>query len=527
MSDNVEQEPTAVRRAAVVGLLCCAGALGGLLVVPEPAAQAARPVELVFAGVALPSELRPTDLAASEVQRYLNGRVLLRAGERTLAVRRADLGARVDVGKLGRLLATASDERSPLRRVHQAVLPKSPLRLPVPAVLDAEVATHWLLQLKDEIDRPAVEAQLDPRKKIAVPARPGVALDVYGSLERIDRGLADAAASIELAALAIPPRGRTHDVAKVDMSAVLGDFTTRYNRTAESEDRTHNLHVAAAKIDGYVLAPGEVFDFNAVVGDRTAHNGFRRAPVIADGELVDGVGGGTCQIASTLHGAVYFAGLPVLTRVPHSHPSYYIKLGLDATVVYGSVNFRFQNDRNHPLVIEATVDDGFVRVALHGKERAHTVSFLRRIDKTVPFDEKLVDDPSLPRTTRVLQQRGIPGFEITSFRVIRDERTGLARRERSQDTYPPSPQIWRIGSGPEAAPGYEPPRNDGHPEYLVDEVMSATQGPNIDGIELSATPGRTGTAGWIEREAMMKPAHPTAAAPTAAAALPAATSTGT
>ena len=112
-----------------------------------------------------------------------------------------------------------------------------------------------------------------------------------------------------------------------------------------------------------MIEPGEVFDFNAVVGDRTAINGFRRRKVIADGELVDGVGGGTCQIASTLHAAVFFAGLPILTRNPHSHPSYYIKLGLDAAVAYGSLNFRFKNDRPYPLVLEATVDDGFVYAA--------------------------------------------------------------------------------------------------------------------------------------------------------------------
>jgi vancomycin resistance protein YoaR len=508
MSDKVDQEPTTLRRVAVVGLLGCAGALGGLLVAPEPAAQAARPVELVFAGAALPAEPKAADLAASEAQRFLNGAVTVRAGERKLTLRRTALGARVDVGHLRQLLQAANDPTSSLRRVHQALLPSQPLVLPVPAQLDAEVATRLLLQLKDELDRAPLEAHIDPRKKIAIAAQPGFALDVYGSLERIDRGLAHAATTIDLATLPIPPRARTREVKDIDMSAVLSDFTTRYNRTAESGDRTHNLKVAASKIDGYVLAPGEVFDFNAVVGDRTAHNGFRRAPVIADGDLVDGVGGGTCQIASTVHGAVYFAGLPVLTRVPHSHPSYYITLGLDAAVAYGSLNFRFQNDRAFPIVIEATVDDGFVHVALHGKERVDTVTFLRRIDKLLPFEEKIVLDPSLPSHTRVLQQRGIPGFEITSFRVIRDERSGLARRERSQDRYPPTPQIWRIGSGPEAAPGYEAPRNDGHPEYLTDEVMSATQGPHTDGIEQSATPGRTGVAGWIEREGMLKPARP-------------------
>src|SRR5262245_37843899 len=123
MSDNVEQQPTAGRRAAVVGLLCCAGALGGVLVMPEPAAQAARPVELVFAGAAIPEQSKPAELASSEAQRFLNGEVVLRAGERTVRVRRSELGARVDQGRLARLLEAASDPRSALRRVHQQLLP--------------------------------------------------------------------------------------------------------------------------------------------------------------------------------------------------------------------------------------------------------------------------------------------------------------------------------------------------------------------------------------------------------------------
>ena len=156
--------------------------------------------------------------------------------------------------------------------------------------------------------------------------------------------------------------------------------------------------------------------------------------MIADGELVDGVGGGTCQIASTLHAAVFFAGLPILTRNPHSHPSYYIKLGLDAAVAYDTLNFRFKNDRPYPLVLEATVEDGFVYAALHGPERTHTVTFLRRIDATMPFDEKVVRDESLPRGMRILQQRGIPGFKITRFRVVQ-RRAHARRHARAHDRY--------------------------------------------------------------------------------------------
>src|SRR5262249_10508421 len=161
---------------------------------------------------------------------------------------------------------------------------------------------------------------VDARKQKAIAARPGLALDVYASLERIDRALVRGDGSVELAMLATPAKRNVERFEHLDMRAVLGEFTTRYNRTPDMQNRTHNLHVAGAKIDGYVLEPGQVFDFNQVVGDRTLQAGFRMAPEIADGKLVEGVGGGTCQIASTLHAAVFFAGLPILTRYPHSHP---------------------------------------------------------------------------------------------------------------------------------------------------------------------------------------------------------------
>src|SRR5206468_3605877 len=126
--------------------------------------------------------------------------------------------------------------------------------------------------------------------------------------------------------------------------------------------------------------------------------------------------------------------------------------------------------------------------------------------QVMPFEEKVVHDDALPRGMRVLQQRGIPGFQITRFRVVTDEETHAARRERETDTYPPTSQIWRIGSGGEPSADFRPPKNDAHPEYVADEFMIATQGPHTDGVEVSATPGRTGNYGWTEREKMLRPA---------------------
>jgi vancomycin resistance protein YoaR len=421
-------------------------------------------------------------------------------------VRRADLGARIDVTHLQALVEQAFDARSTMRRAHQQVLAGQTLRLPIPATLDFEKATAVLVALGDEINRAPLSAHIDARKKAVVPAEPGVQLDVYGSLERIDHALSRGDTEIKLATIAIPAQGDASRLQHVDMKAVLGDFTTRYARGTIAQDRTHNLQVAASKIDGYVLGPGEVFDFNQIVGNRTALGGFRPAKVIADGELIDGIGGGTCQIASTLHAAVFFAGLPILTRSPHSHPSFYIKLGLDAAVAYGALNFRFRNDRDFPIVLDLTVEDGYVHAALHGRERTRTVTFLRRIDATAPFEEKFVRDPGLPRSMRILQQRGIPGFRSTRFRVIEDLRSGIAVRERSTDTYPPSMQIWRVGIGGEPDHDFTAPRNDPHPEYVTDEILSATQGPGTQGTKVISTPGRTGTPGWIEREGLRRTA---------------------
>ncbi len=290
-----------------------------------------------------------------------------------------------------------------------------------------------------------------------------------------------------------------------DVRTVLGTFETPYNGSGEAAERTHNLRVAAAKIDGLVLLPGEEFDFNDVVGERSLANGFKPAPVIAGGELVDGVGGGACQIAGTLHAAAYFAGLEIVERSPHSRPSSYIKLGLDAAVSYPNLTFRFRNNRDFPILVRLLVQGGWVRGELRGAERTERVAFIRRIDEVAPFDEREQNDSRLPSGVRVLSQRGVPGFSLTTFRLLTDVRTRQSRRQRSESSYPPTTQIWRVGTGPAAPEGFEPPSGDTHGEYTADSYLVTTQGPDLEGTPTIRRAGRTGTRGWTAREGMPQP----------------------
>jgi vancomycin resistance protein YoaR len=499
------------RVLAVVGLAGSLG-LGAALAMPEPAAQAAAPAPVALGSERVELSGPPADALARQLAtRYLEGGVDLLVGDRRYPLRHAELGTRVDLTRLTGLLRSAADPRSAMRRLHGQLGSDAPLALPMPAQLDTASTVRALSRIKERVDRPAQDARVDPRQRRVVPAQPGELLDVYATLERLDAALARGAREEQAVLLPLAPRRQATSFASLRMQTVLGDFRTPYSRQNQTQSRIQNLQTAAEHVDGYVIAPGEVFDFNAVVGNRTRSNGFELATVISDGELVDGMGGGTCQIASTLHAAVFFAGLPVLERHPHSRPSYYIRMGLDAAVAYGSLNFRFRNDRSFPLVVELRVSEGWVYAALHGESREQRVSLLRRVDTVLPFDEKVVEDAGLPSGLRILSQRGIPGFELTHFRVLENLQSRVAVRESIKDRYPPTTQIWRVGTGGELPPDFSLPKSDAHPEYMTDEFLVVTQGPGIEGESVKRTPGRTGEPGWTVREGMGSSPSPTAA----------------
>ena len=132
--------------------------------------------------------------------------------------------------------------------------------------------------------------------------------------------------------MAVPAANTKATIGIADISHVLGTFKTTF--PVGDKDRNFNLKLAASKLNGHVLQPGVEFSFNGVVGDRTEKEGYKIAHVITAGEMVDGLAGGTCQISTTLFGASFFAGLEVVKTSPHSRPSTYVTIGLDATVVY-------------------------------------------------------------------------------------------------------------------------------------------------------------------------------------------------
>lgn len=491
-----------------VGILLGAGLIVGLLVLP-PSPQTpdlkAPPPETLFLGEKLDLANPQVSEKALEIARkYVAGEISFKMpGGSSRQVLLAVLGAEIDKVRLGQLLLQARDPTSAMRRGHQGK--NGRLELPSPVVVNAPRALSTLLKIKEELDRQPSDARLDLASRKLIPEQPGFRVDVYATLARLDDAFQKGMHEIEAAAEIVAPAISSAGMGNVTFDEVLGYFETRYSTVGKYEARTYNLRLAASRLDGYILLPGAVFDFNKVVGPRNEANGYKVAPVIAQGELVDGIGGGTCQITGTLHGAVFFSGLDVVQRTAHTRPSGYIKMGLDAAVAYPTINFKFRNNNPFPVVLHEIVKDGVVRAEILGPKRTHTVTFVRKIDSVIPYPEVEKPDSKLPEGKKVLSQRGVPGFKLHRYRISREG--AFAIREQWNDTYPPTSQIIRVGTGSGLPKDSPLPADDAHPEYTADEFLTVSQGPGVssrngkDMVE-GREAGRTGQAGWIEKAGM-------------------------
>ncbi|MEJ7735212.1 MAG: VanW family protein, partial [Polyangiaceae bacterium] len=358
--------PESRRFAAMVGVFVAAGvAVTGLLLPPAPIDPQKEALPVIHvAGVPLPAEGDAVANALDLVRRYAAGELAIVLPDGTeRKVKRGALGAEIDRVRLAEFVREARRPGSAIWRAHRDKNPNGPIEVPLPVSIDAEAAVQKLLDLKGQLDAPAVDAFVDLQERKLRPEKLGHRLDVYGTLARLDAALRLGQDKVEAVVETVQPRLLASALGNVRFDQVLGYFETRYSQGGKYKERTYNLRLAASKLDGAVVMPGEIFDFNGVVGPRDEANGYRVAPVIAQGEVVDGLGGGTCQISGTLHGAAFFAGMEITERYPHSRPSYYIKLGLDATVVYPTINFRFKNPFDYPGVLHQTVRNGVVRAA--------------------------------------------------------------------------------------------------------------------------------------------------------------------
>jgi vancomycin resistance protein YoaR len=314
-------------------------------------------------------------------------------------------------------------------------------------------ARRWITKLGDTVGRAPRDAtfRVVSGGITVVPARDGRALDVDDSLRAIERAaFTRVGRTAPLVVRTAEPARSTQEAESMGITGVVGSYTTTYGGT---EGRLHNVALVAELIDGALVAPGARFSFNATTGERNAAKGFEEAPVIINGELESGIGGGVCQVSTTVFNAAFEAGLSIEKRTNHALYISHYPLGRDATVNYPDLDLVFRNDTDHWLLLRTFVGTGSLTVNLYGTptdRRVETETAPLVVEGKVPW--KRIDDPTMFRGERVVEQYGSPPRSTSVRRRVFAPDGTLMYDSTWHSYYVGEPTVVRIGTKPRPKP---------------------------------------------------------------------------
>ncbi len=242
------------------------------------------------------------------------------------------------------------------------------------------------------------------------------------------------------------PNVTTNQIGNEAFPDQLSKFSTSFSSSGSS--RSTNISLAAQKLDGVVIMPGETFSYNQTVGQRTKDAGFKEATAYSNGQVVQEVGGGICQVSSTLYNAVLYANLEIVERSNHGFKPSYVKPGLDATVSWGGPDFKFKNNRNYPVRIKTDTSGKVLRIYIYGlkTDNDYTVTLDAQYVSNVPYKTVYQKDSSLSSGESRVIQSGSNGCKTATYKYLYDTNGTLVSSECiSRDTYNPHNKIVAVG----------------------------------------------------------------------------------
>lgn len=253
-----------------------------------------------------------------------------------------------------------------------------------------------------------------------------------------------ASATLDLAVDVTQPEIKRADLENIRDN--LGEYSTKFN--AADADRTHNIKIATNSASGVLIKPGEIYSVDKIVGPRLAKNGYKEANVIINNELVPGIGGGVCQVSSTMYNAALLSNLKIVERRSHSLPSSYVPMGRDATISEGYIDLKFQNTTQYPIYIHGEVKGSWVKFSIYGRNDnpGRTVKIKTEIVKKTDPQIKIVEDSTLPVGTEVEEKKAYTGYVVRSYRIVMENGKEVSREELTQSVYRVTNGVKRIGT---------------------------------------------------------------------------------
>ena len=318
-------------------------------------------------------------------------------------------------------------------------------------------AKAFFRELASAVKRPAADAWFEIAEDDTVtliPHTSGRKLDIPGSEAALLAALTDDERTATLAVKNVEPSLTTAEAEAMGIVGVVGTYTTSYGGEA---GRKANVRLVSRLVDDHFIAPGAVFSFNETTGERNASKGFVEAPVIINGEVETALGGGVCQVSTTVYNAAFEAGLGIERRVNHALYLDYYPTGRDATVNFPNIDMQFRNDTENWLLLRVGVGEDELTVTLYGTPVGRKVitktSKLRATER--PEIEQIID-AGLRRGTKEVEKQGAPAREVSVRRIVQDASGEVLYDDRWDSSYLAEKRIVRVGDGEPATPAPPP-----------------------------------------------------------------------
>lgn len=425
-------------------------------------------------------------LAAVCQQTAENGAVLelIENEDKTWSVKAKEIDFVVDVDKTIERAYAVGREGSLFTCIADAYRARSDHEMIGYAVrYDEDKLRAVINNIRDMIEVKPIEARADVvgGKVVIHPHQTGYLVDTDAVLADVRQDSAQLPRRVSLHTQTIYAKVTVESLA--DIKDVLGIYTTRFSTAAVG--RTENIRLSAKSINGLLMKPNDVFSFNDVVGYRSAERGYQEAPVIVQGKMEPGIGGGICQVSTTLYNAVLLADLGIVERRNHSFPSSYVPIGLDATVDYGSKDLRFRNTRQSDIYLWLRVEGNRVTAAVLGnraKQAVPSLKFYTEVVEIIPMEVEKIEDMTVPAGTEVVEEKGKDGYLTATYRVANGQKQLLHK-----DKYIAKKRIVRFNPNSAVAVTAKPTAQN-----TVAETKPAQQGNTANVVTPKPTESESG-----------------------------------
>ena len=379
--------------------------------------------------------------------------ITLLYNDKTWEITAEDIDLKIDVIQTAHNSYNIGRTGSPMakRMLDRITALYSEFSIPYVMTINEDKLNKKLLDITNSINKPPVDASLTVKDN-------NIIVNQEQTGEKIDLENLKSLINLKTLSLSLPqnlllkveiqkPKINVSDLK--DINTILATYSTKFNLNAEN--RNTNIKLAAHSLNNIILAPNEIASFDKLVGPRIAAVGYKEAPAFINGKLVPDIGGGVCQVTSTLYNATLLANLEIVERLSHFRPPSYVPIGLDATVANGLIDFKFKNNKTHAIYISTQINNDTLTVYLLGNNQdlpSETINITSEIDEILEPSTSITQDPNLPLGTEIIDFPGAQGYKVSAYKIISNNGIVINKTLLHNDVFDPEDKTIRVGTQP-------------------------------------------------------------------------------